>query len=167
MNCRGAGAQGSGGAKATEMNVRAATLCGCIILGLLAAPPATPAQHPAKVPRIGYLAGESPGTRSHLLDAFREGLSDLGWVEGQNIVIEYRWAEGKFDRLSDLAADLVRLQVLLIVAEGEPVIRAAKQATSTVPIVMAGVGDPVGAGFVASLARPGGTSQECPASVWN
>jgi len=127
-----------------------------LALSFLATPLAAAAQQPMKVARIGYLSGDSRATSGHLLDAFREGLSDLGWVEGQNIVIEYRWAEGKFDRLPDLAADLVRLQVRVIVGSGDRVILAAKQATITIPIVMAGVGDPVGAGFVASLARPGG-----------
>ena len=89
-------------------------------------------------------------------EAFRSGLRDLGYVEGTNLAIEYRWAEGKFDRLPGLAAGLIRLPVDVIVAVGDPVIAAVKQATSTIPIVMVAVGDPVGRGFVASLARPGG-----------
>ncbi len=90
------------------------------------------------------------------MQAFRERLHELGYVEGKNLVIEYRWAEGNFERVPDLAAELVRLRVDVIVAVGDPVILAAKQATSTIPIVMASVGDPLGRGFVASLARPGG-----------
>ena len=89
-------------------------------------------------------------------EAFRSGLRDLGYVEGTNLAIEYRWAEGKFERLPGLAAGLIRLPVDVIVAVGDPVIAAVKQATSTIPIVMVAVGDPVGRGFVASLARPGG-----------
>ena len=89
-------------------------------------------------------------------EAFRQGLRELGYVEGKNIIIEYRNAEGKFDRLPALAAELVRLKVDVIVTGGPPSTRAAKEATSTISIVMAQVGDPVGNGFVASLARPGG-----------
>ncbi len=90
------------------------------------------------------------------LQAFRQGLRELGYVEGQNIAIEFRWAEGKYDRLPGLAAELVRLKVNVIVASGPPAIQAAKQATETIPIVMAAIADAVAAGFVASLARPGG-----------
>ncbi len=90
------------------------------------------------------------------LQAFRQGLRELGYVEGQNIAIEFRWAEGKYDRLPGLAAELVRLKVNVIVAGGASAIQAAKQATETIPIVMVSVSDPVAAGFVASLARPGG-----------
>jgi len=93
---------------------------------------------------------------SPLLDAFRQGLRELGWVEGQNIAIEYRFAEGRFDRLPDLAAELVRLKVDIIVAQPTPAAVAAKNATKTIPIVMISVGDPVGLGLIASLARPGG-----------
>jgi putative ABC transport system substrate-binding protein len=90
------------------------------------------------------------------LDAFRQALRELGWVEGQNIVIDYRFAEGRFDRLPDLAAELVRLKVDIIVAQPTPAAAAAKNATETIPIVMISVGDPVGLGLIASLARPGG-----------
>ena len=124
--------------------------------GLLAAPLAAEAQPPGKVRRIGYLDGASPSTNPELNDAFRDQMRQLGYVEGKNLVIEYRWADGQYDRLSDLAADLVRLRVEVIVTVGDPVIQAAKKATTTIPIVMASVGDPVGRGFVASLARPGG-----------
>jgi putative ABC transport system substrate-binding protein len=114
------------------------------------------AQQPKKVPRIGFLSGSPPSSIKARTEAFRQGLRDLGYVEGKNIVIEWRSAEGKRDRLPALAADLVRLKVDLIVTAGPLVTRAAKQATSTIPIVMAQDPDPVGNGFVASLARPGG-----------
>jgi putative ABC transport system substrate-binding protein len=123
---------------------------------LLAAPLAAEAQQAGKVPRIGFLRGTSPSDRPPLLDAFRQGLRELGWVEGQNIVIDYRYAEGRFDRLPDLAAELVRLKVDIIVAQPVPAVAAAKNATETIPIVMISGGDPVVLGFVASLARPGG-----------
>src|SRR3979411_1571292 len=105
--------------------------------GLLAAPLPAPAQQAGKVYRIGYLSGGS-STLTHLIDAFRQGLRELGWVEGQNIVIDYRFAEGRFDRLPDLAAELVRLKVDLMIAVATPAAVAAKNATATIPIVMAG-----------------------------
>jgi putative ABC transport system substrate-binding protein len=114
------------------------------------------AQQTGKVPRIGFL---DPGTASGiavLLDVFRQELSKLGWTEGKNIAIEYRFAEQKLERLPELVADLVRLKVDLIAVSGTPPAVAAKKATTTIPIVMANAGDPVGAGLVASLARPGG-----------
>jgi putative ABC transport system substrate-binding protein len=101
----------------------------------------------------------SPGARSAyplLSDAFHEGLREHGWLEGQNIAIEYRWAEAKLDRLPELATQLVRLNVALIITSGDAGVEAARQATRTIPIVMAVSGDPVGAGYVASLARPAG-----------
>jgi len=121
---------------------------------LLAA--AAEAQQPTKVPRIGYLAAASPSANVARYDAFRQGLRELGYVEGKNIVIESRYAEGKLDRLPALAAELVRLKVDVIVTVGATDTRAAKEATTTIPIVMAQDPDPVGNGFVASLARPGG-----------
>ena len=114
------------------------------------------AQQPKRVPRIGYLTGSSPSARSARIEAFGQGLRELGYVEGKNIVIEYRYAEGKLDRMTELAADLVRLNVEVIVTGGPLVTRAAKEATTTIPIVMTQDADPVGSGFVASLARPGG-----------
>ena len=117
---------------------------------------AAEAQQPTKNPRIGYLSGSSPSTSPARREAFRQGLRELGYVEGKNIVIEQRYAEGKFDRLPALAAELVRLKVDIIVTAGPQTTRPAKQATSTIPIVMAQDPDPVGNGFVASLARPGG-----------
>jgi len=114
------------------------------------------AQQPGKIPRIGVLGGGSPSTYKVLLVVFRQGLRELGYIEGQNIAIEYRYADGKSERLADLAAELVRLRLDVIVTSGTQVTRAVKQATSTIPIVVAGAGDLVGAGLVASLARPGG-----------
>ncbi len=129
-----------------------------LALALLAAPLAAGAQQTGKVARIGMLlpgAAPPPGQPSPLLDAFRGGLRDLGYVEGQNVVIEYRWSERREQRFSDLATELVRLNVAVIVTQGTPAVLAAKGASSTIPIVMTAVGDPVGAGIVASLARPG------------
>ena len=114
------------------------------------------AQQPAKVPRIGFLITSSPSVIAPRMDAFRQGLRELGYVEGNNIVIERRHAEGKLDRLPELAAELVRLNVDVIVTSGPTATRPAKGATSTIPIVMTFDDDPVGSGFVASLARPGG-----------
>ena len=114
------------------------------------------AQQPTKVPRIGYLTGATRDGQSARIESFRQGLRELGYVEGKNIVIEYRYAEEKQDRLSTLAAELVRLNVDVIVTGGGGNTRAAKEATNTIPIVMAQDSDPVGNGFVASLARPGG-----------
>ena len=116
------------------------------------------AQQPKKVPRIGYLSSFDPATESARAEAIRLALRELGYIEGQNIAIEYRYAEGKLDRSPELAAELVRLKVdIIVVAGGAGLIRAAKNATKTIPIVMVGAGsDPVEAGLVESLARPGG-----------
>jgi putative ABC transport system substrate-binding protein len=114
------------------------------------------AQQPAKVLRIGFLDSGTASGSAVLVEAFRQELSKLGWIEGKNITVEYRFAEQKTERLPELAADLVRLKVDLIVVASTPPALAAKNATTTIPIVMANVGDPVGAGLVASLARPGG-----------
>jgi putative tryptophan/tyrosine transport system substrate-binding protein len=114
------------------------------------------AQQPPKISRIGYLSGSFSSTSPDRRKAFRQGLRELGYVEGKNIVIEWRNADGKFDRLPALAAELVRLKVDIIVTAGPQATNPAKQATSTIPIVMAQDPDPVGNGFVASLARPGG-----------
>jgi putative ABC transport system substrate-binding protein len=114
------------------------------------------AQQPAKIPKIGWLAAGSPSGVAPLVGAFRQGLRQLGYVEGKNLVIEFRYAEGKFDRLPDLAAEIVHLKVDVIVVASTPAIQAVKQATVTIPIVMVGPGDPVGLGLIASLARPGG-----------
>jgi putative tryptophan/tyrosine transport system substrate-binding protein len=116
------------------------------------------AQQPKKVPRIGYLAASDPATESTRSEPFRLALRELGYIEGQNIAIEYRYAEGKRDRNPELAAELVGLKVdIIVVSGGNAPIQAAKNATKTIPIVMTGGGvDPVAAGHVASLARPGG-----------
>ena len=109
-----------------------------------------------KVPRIGYLSVSSLSDMADRIEAFRQGLRELGYVEGKNIVIEWRYAEGKVDRLPALAAELMRLKVDVIVSGGSSATRRAKEATSTIPIVMTQDSDPVGTGLVASLARPGG-----------
>jgi putative tryptophan/tyrosine transport system substrate-binding protein len=114
------------------------------------------AQQPGKIFRIGYLDNSSASGNAPLLEAFRQEMHKLGWVDGKNFTFEYRFADGKFDRLPDLAADLVRLKVDLIMASGGQPALAAKGATSTIPIVMANAGDPVAFGLVASLGRPGG-----------
>jgi putative ABC transport system substrate-binding protein len=129
---------------------------GCIVmltLSLLMAPLAARAQSPAKLPRIGWLGPHPPEPR---LEVFKQGLRDLGWIEGQTIAFEYRWTTGHVDRLPALAAELVRLQVDLIVAVSTPAVRAAKDATTSIPIVIGAAVDPVRLGIVASLARPGG-----------
>ena len=114
------------------------------------------AQQPTKMPRIGFQSAASPAAISARLDAFRQGLRELGYVEGKNILIEWRYAEGKLDRLDEFAAEFVRLKVDVIVTAAPSSTRAVKKATSTIPIVMAYDSDPVANGFVASLARPGG-----------
>jgi ABC-type uncharacterized transport system substrate-binding protein len=136
---------------------RAIGCIGMLTLSLLAAPRAAEAQPPAQLYRIGYLGPGSGSTLPAALDAFRQQLHHLGYVEGQNVAIEYRWAADRDDQLPRLAAELVQLKVDVIVVEGHtPVIQAAKQATSTIPIVMGVSGDPVKMGLVESLARPGG-----------
>ncbi|MBI4488407.1 MAG: ABC transporter substrate-binding protein [Deltaproteobacteria bacterium] len=116
------------------------------------------AQQAKKIPRIGYLSAQAPTTlhQPPRLNGFRQGLRELGYIKGQNIAIEYRWAEGKLDRLPELAAELVRIKVDVIVTAGDASIRAAKQASTTIPIVVGVAGDLVGPGHVASHARPGG-----------
>jgi ABC-type uncharacterized transport system substrate-binding protein len=123
---------------------------------LLAAPLAAEAQQPAKPPRIGYLGGGSSSAARHLLEAFRQGLRELGYMEGQNLTIYYRWAEGRSDQLPGLAEELVRLKVDVIVTHGAVATRAARRATAAIPIVFASSGEAVATGLVASLARPGG-----------
>ena len=114
------------------------------------------AQQPAKNPRIGILVAASASTVSARVEAFRQRLRELGYVEGKGIVIEYRYAEGKLERLPDLAVELVRLKVDVIVTSAGMAILAAKKASPTMPIVFTSAGDPVGDGLVSSLARPGG-----------
>jgi putative tryptophan/tyrosine transport system substrate-binding protein len=113
------------------------------------------AQHPTKIPRIGYLTGGDPVNRVYRIEAFRQGLKEIGYIEGKNVVIEYRYAHAKLDRLPELARELVDLKVDIIFAGGTPATVAAKNATLTVPIVTSS-DDPVGRGLVAGLPRPGG-----------
>src|SRR5262249_33540740 len=121
------------------------------VLGLLAAE-----GKPARVAHVGYLGNSSLALEGDLVDAFRQGLRELGYIEGRNIVIEYRWADGRYGRFPELVSDLVRIKADVIVTAGTPGALAAKQATKTIPIVMMVAGDAVGTGLVASLARPGG-----------
>jgi putative ABC transport system substrate-binding protein len=127
-----------------------------LAVGLALTPLAAEAQQAGKGWRIGFLGSASPSGYAKLVEALRQGLRDLGYVEGKNLAIEYRWAEGKYDRLPDLAAELVRLKVDLIVTHGTPGTLAAKRATTTIPIVMVISGDAVATGLVTSIARPGG-----------
>ena len=124
--------------------------------GALAAPLGSLAQQKGKVWRIGFLGAATASGSARRVEALRAGVRDLGYVEGKNIVIEFRWAEGNYERLPQLAAELVRLKVDVLVTAGTPSILAAKSATTTIPIVMASGGDPVATGLVTSLARPGG-----------
>ena len=132
------------------------TFIGTLAVFLLAAPLAAEAQPPAKAPRIGFLATHSPAVTANHLEAFRQGLRALGYVEGRNIAIEYRWAEGRAERFPDFAVELVGLKVDVIVATSSPLALAAKNATRTIPSVFATAADPVGSGLVASIAHPGG-----------
>jgi putative ABC transport system substrate-binding protein len=125
--------------------------------GALAAPFASRAQQ-QRVYRIGFLGNSTAALEANLVGPFREGLRDRGYIEGRNIVIEYRWAEGKYERFPDLIADLVARKVDVIVTAGTPAALAVQRATTTIPLVMVAVGDPVSTGLVASLARPGGNS---------
>jgi ABC-type uncharacterized transport system substrate-binding protein len=129
-----------------------------LTLGLVAAPLVASAQTAGRpTPRIGFIGNAGPQDRDRTLQAFREGLRELGWTEGQNAIIELRWAEGQAERYPALAAEMVRLKVDVIVLSGSPALRAAREATRTIPIVIAALlVDPVSAGFVTSLARPGG-----------
>ena len=130
-----------------------------VVLTMLAAPPLVADAQPAgKVPRVAYLSASSAASATWRVEAFRQGLRELGYIEGRNILIEYRWADGQFDHLPALAAELARLTVNVIVASNTPAALAARNATSTIPIILVTSGDPVGSGLVASLARPGGTS---------
>jgi putative ABC transport system substrate-binding protein len=123
---------------------------------LLAAPLAVEGQQAPKIPKIGYLAPNTPAQSARLFEAFRQGMRELGYVEGKTLVLEARYGEGRFDRLPGLARELVGLKVDVIVASTDLAIAAVKRETQTIPIVMATSNDPVGAGFVANLARPGG-----------
>ena len=136
--------------------IRGVALVAVLAVSLVAAPLAAEAQQATKVTPIGYLSLPSLSANTARIEAFRQGLRELSYVEGKNIVIEWRSADGKGDRLPALAAELVRLKVAVIVTGGGAPTRRAKEATSTIPIVMTNDPDPVGDGFVASLARPGG-----------
>jgi putative ABC transport system substrate-binding protein len=136
--------------------VKTQKLYNLLISVLLATVSAAAAQQPAKIPRIGFLIASSPSAITPRVEAFRQGLRELGYAEGKNIVIEFRFAEGKIDRLPDLAAELLRLKADILFSTGPQSTRAAKETSSTIPIVMGFDNDPVGNGFVASLARPGG-----------
>ena len=128
-----------------------------VVLAMLAAPPLVANAQPAgNVPRIAYLNSSSAAGATGVVESFRLGLRELGYIEGQNILVEYRWADGRFERLSALAAELARSNVDVIVAQNTVAALATKHATSTIPIIVVTAGDPVGSGLVASLARPGG-----------
>jgi putative tryptophan/tyrosine transport system substrate-binding protein len=143
------------GESVRRQNLKWAGVVGILVL-ILGCVGMAQAQQPTKVPRIGYLSGNSLSSESARTDDFRQGLRELGYAEGKNIVIEFRYAEGKLDRLPALAAELVRLKVDVIVTGGTGSTRSANEATNTIPIVMTQDPDPVGNGFVVSLARPGG-----------
>src|SRR6266849_865421 len=127
-----------------------------LLLAVAAAGPPVDAQQASKIAKIGYLAPSDPASVAHLVEAFRQGLRELGYVEGKTVVLEARYAEARVERLPELARELVGLKVDVIVASTDAVIAAVKRETRTIPIVMAPSSDPVGSGFVASLARPGG-----------
>jgi putative ABC transport system substrate-binding protein len=129
---------------------------GTLTGGLLAAPLAAEAQQAAKMRRIGFLGNSTAALEANLVGPFRDGLRDLGYLEGQNILIEYRWAEGQYERFPALIAELIALKIDVIVTAGTPATKAVKKATTSVPLVMVAVGDPVATGIVASLRRPGG-----------
>ncbi len=130
--------------------------CLILIIGLMGGGAIAQAQQPKKIPRIGFLYSVTSSSVAARAEAFRQGLRELGYIEGKNIVIEWRFAEGKLDRLPALVSELVRLKVDVIVTSGSSPTRSARKATVSIPIVMARETDPVGNGFVASLARPGG-----------
>jgi len=133
--------------------IDADTLIGGVVV---AWPLAARAQQPARLPTIGYVGANRPSVESQRIDVFVQRLRELGWIEGRTIAIEYRWAEGRNERFAEIAAEFVRLKVDVIVTVGTPAVVTAKEATSVIPIVFAGAGDPVGTGLVSSLARPGG-----------
>jgi putative ABC transport system substrate-binding protein len=133
-----------------------------LALGFVVAPLAAEAQPPKNVPRIGLLITNSRAAESTNLEAFHRGLQALGYVEGQNIMLEYRYADGNLEQLPPFAAELVQLNIAVMVTTGTPPTRATQQATKTIPIVMTVVGDPLEGGFVASLAQPGGNITGLP-----
>lgn len=128
-----------------------------LALVLFSGPFPTEAQQAARTYRIGFLGNSTSALEANLIEPFRQGLRERGYVEGQDVVIEYRWAEGKYERFPDLIAELIRLKVDVIVTAGTPAALAVKRATTAIPLVMVAVGDPVGTGLIASLSRPGGS----------
>jgi len=148
---------------------RRAFICG-LALGILDAPIAAEAQQTGRVYRIGYLTVPSRETAQGVANSFQLGLRDLGWIESQNVVIDYRFADSNLDRLPDLATELARLRADVIVAGANAAVIAAKSATRTIPIVMFLTFDPVGSGLVTSLARPGanvtGLTTTWPGNLW-
>jgi putative ABC transport system substrate-binding protein len=126
------------------------------LLGGAAAWPLAARGQPSKAPTVGFLSASTPAAAGQWVAAFAQRLRDLGWIEGRTVAIEYRWAEGRNDRMAEIAAEFVRAKVNVIVAQGTPAALAAKNATASLPIVFALPGDPIGSGLVASLARPGG-----------
>src|SRR6516162_3268657 len=127
-----------------------------LIGGAAAGPLAARAQQGGKLATVGVMASGTVADTSHLTAAFVQRLRDLGWIEGRNVAIEYRWGEGRTERFTEIADEFVRLKVDLILTHNTPPLLAAKRATSVIPIVFATAGDPVGTGIVASLSRPGG-----------
>jgi putative ABC transport system substrate-binding protein len=140
------------GEKKVKRRIFAVALC-TVLLALCVS---AHAQQPTKIPRIGLLFTATPSAAAARIEAFRQGLREIGYAEGKNILIEQRYAEGKLNHMNELAAELVRLKVEVIVTVGPAATRPAKEATTAIPIVMGVDDDPVGNGFVASLARPGG-----------
>ena len=143
--------------RALGMNAARGVLAVTVFLGVFVGPPAANAQRAEKLYRIGYLGNGDLTTSAPTVDGFRQGLRELGWIEGQDVSIEYRWADGNLDRLPALAAELVKFPLDVLLVAGGPGIRAAQQATLTVPIVVAIMTDPVIAGRATSFARPGGS----------
>src|SRR3989338_7628523 len=123
---------------------------------ILVAPLAADAQQAAKGPRIGFLGNSTAALEANLVGPFREGLRDLGYVEGRNVLIEYRWAEGRYERFPALIAELAALKVDVIVTAGTPASLAVKKTATSIPLVMVAVGDPIGIGLVADFGKPGG-----------
>ena len=138
------------------LDLRRRTFISLLGGAMAAGPLAERAQQPGTRPTIGYLGSATPATQGQWVAAFVQRLRELGWIEGRTIAIEYGWAEGRTERAAEIAAELVQRKVDVIVTSGTAVVVAAMQATSVIPIVFAGAGDPVGAGLIASLAGPGG-----------
>lgn len=159
MKCKTARCSGAlrhrAGAGAARRSTRRKLLI-ALGAGLIGAPFGTRAQPAGKMFQVGYVGNSTPSVEAALVEAFRQGLRERGYAEGKNIVVHYRWAEGRIDRMPDIVADLIRLRVDVLVMAGTPAVIAAKQATTSIPIVMAAIGDAVATGIVPNLARPGG-----------